>query len=92
MPVRRRVMEKATLTSKGQLTVPKRVRDRLDLRPGDRVGFDIGDDDVVRLQVIRKKTVSELFQDFEGAAVEYPGREAEREAARRQVARRLAEE
>lgn len=26
-----------TLTSKGQMTVPKRVRDRLGLRPGDKV-------------------------------------------------------
>ncbi|MGI8610447.1 MAG: AbrB/MazE/SpoVT family DNA-binding domain-containing protein [Candidatus Dormibacteria bacterium] len=28
-----------TITSKGQVTVPKRVRDRMGLRPGDQVDF-----------------------------------------------------
>jgi len=30
----------STLTSKGQITVPKRVREALALRTGDRVGFE----------------------------------------------------
>jgi len=29
------------MTSKGQLTVPKHVREMLDLKPGDEVVFDI---------------------------------------------------
>ncbi len=33
--------ERARLTSKGQLTVPKRVRDALDLRTGDEVVFRV---------------------------------------------------
>lgn len=32
-------MEEATLTSKGQMTVPKAVRDAMGLGPGDRVRF-----------------------------------------------------
>ena len=29
----------ATLTSKGQVTVPKAIRDKLQLRPGDKIDF-----------------------------------------------------
>jgi antitoxin PrlF len=32
------------LTVKGQVTIPKRVRDALGLKPGDLVDFVIGDD------------------------------------------------
>lgn len=38
-----------TLTSKGQVTIPKAVRDALRLSTGDRVDFVLGDDGVVRL-------------------------------------------
>lgn len=33
----------ATVTSKGQITIPSEVRSHLGLRKGDRVEFDIGD-------------------------------------------------
>ena len=33
-----------TLTSKGQVTVPKRIRDSLGLKPGNRIVFDVSDD------------------------------------------------
>jgi AbrB family looped-hinge helix DNA binding protein len=29
----------STITSKGQVTIPKEVRDRMGLKPGDRVDF-----------------------------------------------------
>jgi AbrB family looped-hinge helix DNA binding protein len=32
-------MTTATMTSKGQMTLPKSIRDRLGLQPGDRVEF-----------------------------------------------------
>jgi len=33
--------ERAKLTSKGQVTIPKRVREALDLRSGDEVAFRV---------------------------------------------------
>ena len=41
-------MPVATLTSKGQLVIPKAIREHLRLQPGDRLDFIIQDDgDVV---------------------------------------------
>jgi antitoxin PrlF len=37
-------MATATITAKGQTTIPKSVRERLHLGPGDRVEFIIQDD------------------------------------------------
>lgn len=79
-------MSRATLTSKGQLTVPKDVRDRLGLKSGDRVVFEI-EDDSMRLKVERRKSLGELKGSLP-ATQRYPGKEAEREAARGHLARR----
>lgn len=37
-------MAAATITAKGQTTIPKSVRDQLHLEPGDRVEFIVRDD------------------------------------------------
>ena len=37
-------MPVATMTSKGQITLPKEIREQLKLQPGDRVEFLIGVD------------------------------------------------
>lgn len=42
----------ATLTSKGQITIPKPVRDALRLRTGDRVEFVLEADGTVRLHAV----------------------------------------
>ena len=34
-------MPTSTLTSKGQVTIPKQIRERLGLKVGDRLGFQI---------------------------------------------------
>ena len=51
-------MLESTVTSKGQTTLPRRVRDCLSVQPGDRVRYLI-DGDVVR--VIAVRPVSHLF-------------------------------
>lgn len=40
-------MATATLTSQGQLTLPKAIRDLLGLRPGDQVAFRVREDQSV---------------------------------------------
>ncbi len=39
----------STLSSKGQITLPKRIRERLHLQTGDRVEFIVADDGRVEL-------------------------------------------
>lgn len=57
----------ATMTSKGQLTIPKQVRDRLGLHAGDRIEF-VEEGDVVML---RKRTFS--LDDLGGMLSQYAG-------------------
>ena len=42
-------MAQATMTSKGQMTIPKEVRDKLNLRPGDRVDIQVQGDGTARM-------------------------------------------
>jgi len=53
-------MVTATLTSKGQLTLPKSVRDSLRLHTGDRVMFIVHGDAEAVLQPLTK-SVDEVF-------------------------------
>ena len=39
----------ATITAKGQVTVPKPIRDKLQLRPGDKIDFILDSGDEVRV-------------------------------------------
>ncbi len=47
-------MATSTLTSKGQTTIPKEIRERLNLKPGDRIDFVVEDDGRV---VLRPRTI-----------------------------------
>jgi antitoxin PrlF len=47
-------MPTATLTSKGQLTLPKAVRDALQVRAGDSLDFTPGADGAFRVDVRRE--------------------------------------
>lgn len=42
----------ATMTSKGQVTIPKAIRERLGLRAGDRLDFEVARDGRVVVQPV----------------------------------------
>lgn len=46
------------MTSKGQVTVPKEVRDRLGLKAGDKIDFQLENDSTVALRKIQEKTTT----------------------------------
>ncbi|HZP65331.1 MAG TPA: AbrB/MazE/SpoVT family DNA-binding domain-containing protein [Rudaea sp.] len=49
-------MNSSTLTSKGQTTIPKEIRDYLDLHPGDRIEFVVRENGVMLRAATRKVT------------------------------------
>ena len=53
-------MAESTITSKGQITIPKVVREALHLEVGDKVYFDVKDDGSVVLMA-RNQPVESLF-------------------------------
>ena len=48
-------MSVATLTSKGQTTIPKDIRDGLDMKPGDQITFTQMPDGAVIMRVKSRK-------------------------------------
>jgi antitoxin PrlF len=49
----------STLTSKGQTTIPKEIRDSLGMKPGDRMTFTVLPDGVVLMR-LKNKSVLKL--------------------------------
>ena len=49
----------ATLSSKGQTTIPKEIRDSLGMKPGDRMTFTLMPDATVIMRV-KSRSVTEL--------------------------------
>lgn len=61
-----------SLTSKGQVTIPKRVRDALRLAPGAAVEFDVNAEGEVVLRPVpaagRRKAPADRFEAVRGQA------------------------
>jgi antitoxin PrlF len=49
--------DESTLTSKGQTTIPKGIRDKLDMKAGDRMTFALLPDGTVLMRVKNKSVL-----------------------------------
>jgi len=70
----------ATITAKAQITLPKAVRDALGLKKGHQVVFLV-EGERAYLHPVRKRGLKAL-QGIAAGLEPFPGREAERKAAR----------
>ena len=58
-----------TVTRKGQVTIPKRVRDRLGINPGSQVDFELAEDGRAFLRRVGKARVRpSRFERMRGTA------------------------
>ena len=55
-----------TVTSKGQVTIPKPVRDRLNLKPGSKVDFTLAQDGRVVIEKAGKRSTARAKGAFDG--------------------------
>ena len=44
----------STVTDKGQVTLPKSIRDRLGIQPGTKLEFELESDDTLRVRVLTR--------------------------------------
>ncbi len=52
---------RSTISEKGQVTVPKRLRERLGIRPGDRLEFSEEHGDIVLRKANERDPVSAVY-------------------------------
>lgn len=83
-------MPKSTLTSKGQVTIPKSIRDRLNLRVGDRLTFRLDSRGGIKMQRESAPTVDQLQGLLRHLGRKTPvAVEEMRRAVRKRAARKL---
>lgn len=52
-------MEQAKVTSKGQITIPKKIREKLNISPGDKINFVEENDGEIKIYP-QKKSIERL--------------------------------
>ncbi len=60
----------ATITSKGQITIPLQIRERLGLKAGDQINFDENSPMLVGRRVVDKKRWDQAVADLRKMAAE----------------------
>lgn len=78
----------STVTKKGQVTIPKPVRDRFHIKEGDSLHFEVRDGMLVLKRTERKSLLS-LGGIAKGRKI---GTGSEREYAKKAAARKIAQE
>jgi AbrB family looped-hinge helix DNA binding protein len=78
----------STVTKKGQVTIPKPVRDRFHIKEGDSLQFEVKDN-VLILKRKERKSLLNLGGIAKGRKL---GTGSEREYAKKTVARKIARE
>ncbi|AFV12678.1 looped-hinge helix DNA binding domain, AbrB family [Thermacetogenium phaeum DSM 12270] len=81
-------MLRARLTSKGQVTIPVIVRRKLNLQPGDELVFDLDPGGEVKIRVLKRKRLTELYASLP-AKRPYPGKAEVREEVAGGLARQI---
>jgi antitoxin PrlF len=71
----------ATITSKGQVTIPSLIRNRLGVKPGDKLMFAIGPDGTVSLRVRRRRSILDIAREHPLPPSKTPFRNEEIEQA-----------
>jgi antitoxin PrlF len=62
----------AKITSKGQTTVPREIREALGVGPGDFISWEVAEDGVVRVRAARPLDL-EYLRALEGTLSEWAG-------------------
>ena len=59
-------MTKATISAKGQISIPKTIRERLNLKPGTQVALDVQGEQVVMRRLVSRfpdwRTMQGMFR------------------------------
>ncbi len=77
----------AKVSSKGQVTIPKRVRDKLDIREQDRLLFSVEGGRLLVIPV-HQRPLSELYGALP-ATRSYPGHDEIREKLHKELGQRI---
>lgn len=79
-------MSTASVTSKGQVTIPAKIRQLLSIQPGDRLFFESAGQEV-RIRVVPRRRVVDFLGAFK-TSEPFPGTQTVREKVAESLAKR----